>query len=312
MRLEDLRYFVAVAEDGHVGRAAQRLGVSQPALTKGVQRLEQGLGLQLFERGPKGMALTSVGAVFFDRARQLCLGLDEAVQEAGDLHLGAIGTIRVGVSPVFADHLVCSTFTELLRQRPGAKARLSIHLNDALAASLRLGDLDLAVHALDDTPADDLEQRQLFSDELCVVLREGHPLLDKPRLRLADLAEAGWALPRPEVLARRRLEARLAEHGLPAPRIVLLLDNSITLSSSVLRGSDLLSVMSRFSLRTPAGQGLMALPLGEAVWPRRIGVVTRRGAYLSPLVLRFIELLQERSRDFGPAGELTAPGSAAG
>lgn len=304
MRLDDLRYFVAIAEDGHVGRAAQRLGVSQPALSKGVQRLEASLGLQLFERGPKGMALTSVGAVFFDRARQLCLGLDEAVQEASELHLGAIGTIRVGTSPIFADSLVASSFALLLSQRPGAKARLSIGLNDALAQLLRLGDLDLAVHALDDQPADDLEQIPLFDDELCVVLRDDHPLLRQPQLHLADIAQAGWALPRAEVLARRRLEARLAERGLPAPRVVVQLDNSITLTPSVLRGSDLLAIMSRFSLRMPCGQGLAVLPLCDAAWPRRIGVVTRRGAYRSPLVLRFIEVLQQRAQSF------TAPASA--
>jgi DNA-binding transcriptional LysR family regulator len=295
MRLEDLRYFVAVAEEGNVGRAAQRLAATQPALTKGVQRLEQELELQLFDRGPKGMALTQVGTVFFERARHLCLGLDEAVQEASDLHLGAIGTIRVGVSPQFADRLVSETFAHLLGQRPGAKARMMVALNDALIASLRLGDLDLAVNALDDSEPADLEQRVLFHDELCVVARDGHALLGKRELRLRDLAGAGWALPGPEVLARRQLESRLAEHGLPLPRIVMQSDSSITQAPSVLRATDLLSVMSRFALRSPAGQGLAALPISEAVWPRRVGVVTRRGAYLSPLVHRFIELLTERS-----------------
>ncbi|HYF21006.1 MAG TPA: LysR family transcriptional regulator, partial [Ramlibacter sp.] len=207
MRLEDLRYFVAVAEEGHVGRAAQRLGVTQPALTKGIQRLEHGLELQLFDRGPKSMKLTSVGGVFFERARHLCLGLDEAVQEASDLHLGAIGTIRVGVSPQFADLLVGETFTALLRQRPGARVRMAISLNDTLLASLRLGDLDLSINALDETEPPDLDQLALFDDDLCVVAREGHPLLQRDRLRMVDLADAGWALPGPEVMARRRLEA---------------------------------------------------------------------------------------------------------
>lgn len=298
MRLEDLRYFVAVAEEGHVGRAAQRLGVSQPALTKGIQRLEHGLGLQLFERGPKGMALTSVGSVFFERARHLCVGLDEAVQEASDMHLGAMGTIRVGASPIFADRLVAETFALLLRQRPGAQIRMTISLNDTLLSSLRLGDLDLSISALDDTEPEDLVQAPLFEDQLCVVLREGHPLLDRPRLRLQDLADAGWALPGPDVLARRRLEARLAEHGLPLPRVLACVDNSITLVPALVRRSDLLAVMSRFSLASAAGQGLAVLPLAEATWPRRVGVVTRRGAYLSPLVMRFIELLQERSAEF--------------
>lgn len=296
MRLEDLHYFVAVAQEGHVGRAAQRLGVTQPALTKGVQRLEQALGLQLFDRGPKGMTLTSVGSVFFERSRHLCMGLDAAVQEASDLHLGAIGTIRAGVAPQFADALVAATFAQLLRQRPGAKAHMTVGLNDALRAALRRGDLDLSVNALEEPEPADLVQVPLFDDELCVVVREGHPLLDEPRLRLRHLADAGWALPGPEVLARRRLEARLAEHGLALPRVVLQSDSSIAQAPSALRESDLLSLMSRFSLRSAAGQGLVALPLAEATWQRRIGVLTRRGAYVSPLAQRFIEMLTERAQ----------------
>jgi DNA-binding transcriptional LysR family regulator len=193
---------------------------------------------------------------------------------------------------------VAETFALLLRQRPGAKARLSISLNDILLASLRLGDLDLSINALDETAPEDLEQMPLFDDELRVVLREGHPLLQRPPMKLRDLADAGWALPGPEVLARRRLEARLAEHGMPQPRVVVRLDSSITLTPGVLRGSDLLGIMSGFSLRSPVGQGLAPLPLADAEWPRRIGVVTRRGAYLSPLVARFIELLQARSQEF--------------
>jgi DNA-binding transcriptional LysR family regulator len=202
---------------------------------------------------------------------------------------------------VFADRLVGETFAQLLHQRPGARASLAISLNDTLLAALRRGELDLSVNALDESQPDDLDQLPLFDDELSVVLREGHPLLARPRLRLEDLADAAWALPGPEVLARRRLEARLAEHGMPPPRVVLRLDSSVSLAPSALRSSDLLAVMSRFSLRSAAGQGIVALPLAEASWPRRIGVVTRRGAYLSPLVTRFIELLRERSREFGGA-----------
>jgi DNA-binding transcriptional LysR family regulator len=302
MRIDDLRYFLAVAEQGHVGRAAQRLGVTQPAISKGVQRLESSLGLQLFQRSARGMALTSEGQVFFERARHLCAGLDEAVKEASDLHLGAIGTIRIGVSPLFADALVSGTFSHLLRERPGAKARMMIALNDALLAALRLGDLDMTINALEDIDPEGLSQEALFDDELCIALREDHPLLLRPNLRFADLADAKWALPGTDVLARRRIEGRLTEEGAPPPKVVLQLDSSITLAISAVRYSDLLTVMSRYSLRRAAGRGLTALPLARAVWPRRIGIVTRRGAYMSPLAHRFIELLRERSRPVTAAG----------
>ncbi|MET4576259.1 LysR family transcriptional regulator [Ottowia thiooxydans] len=297
MRIDDLRYFVAVAEHGHVGRAAQRLGVTQPALTKGVQRLEASLGLQLFERTSKGMTLTTVGEVFFERAKHVCMDLDEAVQQAEDLHLGAIGTIRVGVSPPFADSLVTEAFVQLLKQRPGAKARVTIGLNDTLLSSLRLGDLDITVNAVDDVEPDDLHYQVLFDDELRVVLREHHPLLTKQNLKLADLAAQQWALPGPQVMARRRIETRFADMGLPPPDVVFQTDTSMTLAPSILRRTDLLGLISKQSLRSSASRGLVALDLSDACWSRRIGVITRKGAYLSPLVQRYIEVLSGRAQE---------------
>lgn len=300
MRTDDLNYFVAVATQGNMGRAAQRLGVTQPALSKGVQRLEASLGLQLFDRTPRGMVLTAVGSVFFERAKHLCLGLDEAVQEAQNLHLGAIGMVRVGVSPPFADALVGEAFARLLKQRPGAKAKVSIGLNDTLLNSLRLGDLDISVNALDEVEPDDLDYQVLFDDKLRVVLREHHPLLQKQYLSLADLASERWALPGTQVFARRRVEARFAENGLPAPDVVFQTDTSMTLVASVLRRTDLLGLMGQQSLRSSAGQGLVALELSNAVWSRRIGIISRRGAYLSPLVRRYAQVLSERAGEMRP------------
>ena len=78
MRLEDLKYFLLAAGEGHVGRAAVRAGISQPALSKGLARLENELGFALFERGPKGVVLTAPGQAFRDRTDTLQSSLGEA------------------------------------------------------------------------------------------------------------------------------------------------------------------------------------------------------------------------------------------
>jgi len=291
MRLDDLRYFIAVAEEGHVGRAAHRLGLSQPALTKGIQRLEQALTLTLFDRGSHGMTLTSVGDVFFQRVRHLCMGFDDAVQEAGQLHLGNIGTVRIGTSPIYADALVAKAFTQLHSQRPGAKAQISIQFNTTLLAALRLGDLDLCVNAIGDVAPEGLAQEILFDDALYVVMRDRHPLLSRHDVQLHHLAQAQWVLPNARVPARRWVEARFLEHGLPVPTIVCELDNALMISS-IVRNSDLLSVMSRFSLSRPASRGLVVVPHAAARWGRQVGIVTRKNAYVSPVSLRFMELLR--------------------
>ncbi|WP_160110414.1 LysR family transcriptional regulator, partial [Caballeronia arvi] len=162
MRIEDLNTFLAVAETSHVGRAAERLGLTQPALTKGIQRLERELGLQLFERTPKGMELTSAGEAFYARAQHVRANLDAAIQEATELALGKLGVVRVGVPPNYAQTFFSDACAELLKQRPAARLRVMSGLNDRLLAALRAGDLDLCIGALSDRNSDDLEQTPLF------------------------------------------------------------------------------------------------------------------------------------------------------
>ncbi len=304
MRLEDLNYFLAVAESGHMGRASEKLGQTQPALTKGIQRLEKELNLQLFERTPKGMQLTTVGQAFFERIHNVQLGLHEAIQEAQDMHLGSKGLLRVGVPPNYANYF-SATCELLLRQRPAARVQVTLGMNDQLFSALRVGDLDLCISGQHNPANPDLEQQALFADDLHIVAREGHPLFFLPKLRFADLAEGSWILPRTQIVARQWVDARFIEHGLPAPNVVVESNSSSAALLSMVRTTDLLTIATESSLRQLGRKGLRAIPLREASWRRVVGITTRRGAYLSPLVLRFIELLQQhKPQGLVPASDL--------
>lgn len=292
MRVEDLNYFLAVAETGHVGRASVNLGQSQPALTKGIQRLERELQLQLFERTAKGMELTTPGQAFFQRAHHVRASLNNAIKEANDLHLGKIGLVRVGVAPSYSELFFSSACAALLQQRPAARVKVTIGLNDQLLAALQFGDLDLAISALPSKETPEFVQQGLFQDDLQVVVRDDHPLLRVDRLRFADLAGASWVLPGPGVAARRSVEARFAEHDLPPPNVVVESNSSVTALANVVKSTDLLTVLATSLLSRPAGANLAPLGLSETVWPRTIGITTRRGAYMSPLAERLVELLR--------------------
>lgn len=289
--INDIDTFLAVARHGQVRRAAAEVGLSQPALTKGLQRLEKALGFALFERGARGMTLTPVAEQFRQRTQALRGSLDEAIKEAQDLHLGAMGVLRVGVSPLYAQRLFVPAAAQLHHQRPAARIRVMINLNDELVAALRRGDLDLCIHALPKVPHADMNTHELLHDDLCMVCRAGHPLLLRRRLRLTDLAACSWMLPGPEVPARRAIEGRFAEAGLPPPRVVVEVNNTAAQLSQLLRQTDLLSVMSESMLPTEAGRNLTALPLADARLRRSVGVLTPQGVPLSPLAQRFLELL---------------------
>lgn len=292
IRLDDIDYFLAVADEGQVHRAAARLGVSQPAVTKGLQRLEKELGFPLFDRGARGMTLTAVAEGFLQRTRHLRAGLDGAIKEAADLHLGAMGVLRVGLSPLYAEQLFVPASVQLLRQRPAARFQVSMNLNDALLAALRAGDIDLTLHALPGVMPADLQGHPLLHDDLLMVVRDGHPLLTRRRLRLRDLAQAQWLLPGPAVASRRNVEGRLAEAGLPPANVAIEVNNTAGPLARLLLQTDLVSLMSESILRRSGGRGLVALPMADARFPRTVGVVVRRDGRLPPLAQRFLEILQ--------------------
>jgi DNA-binding transcriptional LysR family regulator len=269
--------------------------VSQPAVTKGLQRLEKELGFPLFERSARGMQLTPVAEQFRQRTQALRASLGEAIKEAADLHLGAMGTLRVGVSPLYAQQLFVPACLQLHRQRPAARMRVMINLNDALLAALRLGDLDLSINALPGVMPEDLEAVPLVEDALCLVVREHHPLLARRRLRLQDLVAADWLLPGPAVAARRSVEGRLAEAGLPPPRVAIEVSSTAAQMSRLLVHSDLVSILTESQLQSAVAEGLVALPMADARFARTIGALTRKGAVLPPLAQRFLELLRETS-----------------
>lgn len=291
LRLEDLDYFLAVARHGQVRRAATDLGVSQPAVSKGVHRLERELGFRLFERGSRGMTLTAIARPFHDRTRDLRASLGEAIKEAADLHLGAMGVLRVGVSPLYVRQLFLPACLRLHSQRPAARLKVSINLNDVLLPALRLGDIDLSISALPQELPADLSAVALMSDELRLVVRPGHPLLARGRLRLEDLVQAQWLLPGPDVAARRRIDELFAAAGLPVPQVAVEVSNTTAPLGDLLLHSDLVAVQSEAAIRHRSGEPLVALSIPEVRLTRQIGVLTRQGMALPPLAQRFMELL---------------------
>lgn len=297
MRLEDLDYFLAVGRLGHVGRAADGIGVSQPALTKGIRRLEDELKLQLFVRTPKGMELTVPGRAFYERSVQARRELDDAMKEAGDLHRGTIGLVRAGVTPLLAEPFFNPACLALLAQRPAAKVQVMVSLNDALIPALRQGDLDFAISSFfDSTATDEFDREPLFADKLFVAARPGHPLLNGGKIRLADLAACKWMLPGSRAASRRWLEAKFEQNGLPPPSVTIESNASVSGLLSILHSTDLLTLVSEITLSAHAGQGLSVVPLDDLTWHRQIGLLTRRNSYQSPLTLRLLEILREHAR----------------
>ena len=129
MELRHLRYFVGVGEEEHFGRAANRLHVAQPPLSRQIQDLERELGFPLFDRMPRGVRLTAAGRMFLNDARRILLDVDEAKRRAERIALGKAGTLRIGITTAISWHgLVVNAFREFRRRQPDVELVLH-HLN---------------------------------------------------------------------------------------------------------------------------------------------------------------------------------------
>ena len=187
--LKQLRYFEAVAEARHFGRAADACAVSQPALSVQVRDLEQSLGLALFERAPRNVRLTSFGEAFRTRARAILRDVDALDDLARAARDGLAGRLRLGVIPTIAPYLLPTLIGELTRAHPEIDVHVRETVTPRLLEELEEGQLDTAILAL---PIDEptLFEIPLFDEALVLVRHEGDahaPIPAKEQLRQMNL-----------------------------------------------------------------------------------------------------------------------------
>lgn len=293
MDARDLRYFIAAAETGHLHQAAERIGRSQPALSKCIRRLETEIGARLFQPVGRGLKLTQVGHALLVRARGIVLEMQDTLREITDIARGDAGHVRLGSGPTTAEWLLPELFRRLLIEAPGLTFQVATGLGDVLRQGLREGRLDLAITPLVDGDAAEFESFPIAEDMMVVAARIGHPL-DRPGLRPADLARFGWLLPAASLASTAWLLRTLQSTGVPTPRIQVEADTVIMLRRIVSQ-TDLLTFLSRRDLAHGEGVALRELDLPGIVLRRRVGSLSVRNGYLSPAINRVMALLRDRT-----------------
>ncbi|TAN56929.1 MAG: LysR family transcriptional regulator [Magnetospirillum sp.] len=185
--LRQFRCLAALAETLHFGRAAQRVGLSQPALSAQIALLEDKLGVLLVERTRRRVLMTPVGREIAERARQVLSDVTDLVEAAGRSRRPLAGTLRLGVLRTLGPYLLPHFLPALRRFYPDLKIYLREEPGERLCAELASGELDMIVLA--ETPADDhLTTVPLFREPLWVALPLGHPLAERLTLQASDLA----------------------------------------------------------------------------------------------------------------------------
>nr|WP_312232341.1 LysR substrate-binding domain-containing protein [Pseudomonas sp.] len=296
MDLRDLSYFQTIAEIGHLGRAADKLNRSQPALTKSIQRLEESLGARLFQRDGRGIKLTEVGELLLIRSKQLQLSVSETQREVHDLANGLIGNVRLGCAASMAEYLLPQLAASLLERAPEVRLSLSIAQDDVLKSSLRSGQLDAIISPLH---AEDPQfvTYPILQDEAVVVASVDHPIF-AASYGLADLTRYRWILPSPAVSSRRWVDNVFASHKLAAP-VVQIETNTISMLPRLIARTNLLSFLARETLQFSQGMNrLREVQLAETTMQRTVAVTVRAEGYLPSAAATLVSMLRENGRQF--------------
>lgn len=296
MDLRHLRNMLAVIEEGSLGKAAQRLNISQPALTKSVQRLEEHLGVKLFERDSRGMKPTIFADSLHGYAKAACVGMIEAENRIRALRSGTEGVIRIAAPPLIATELLPQILVGLARERPNLQARV-VSQNKALFTDLLEGQFDAVVAMLyDELPVEGLTKQWLFDDRLVLVMRSSHPLARRKKIEPRELLHEKWAVTAGDTWSHRRLRLYFEQNGLPLPKARMESRNPAILKS-VISISDHVGIISRLGVEREVASGaLKAIELNSPLMQRPIGIVRRESEPPSPAVKSFIALAEEVSK----------------
>lgn len=301
MDLRHLRNMLAVMDEGSLGKAAEKLHISQPALTKSIQRLEEQLGVKLFERKARGMEATSYADSLRAYAQSACVGMTQAVKEINALRNGTEGVITVAGPPMIASELLPDVLVRLAAERPNLQLRV-VSQNQELFTSLLAGKFTLVVAMLyNEMPKIGLTKRWLFDDKLVLVMRPDHPAAKLKKIKPQDLLGYKWAFSDNDTWHRRRLELYFEQFGLGMPRASLESREPAILKAAIMK-SDHVGVLARIGVERELEQGLLtAIEIDSPFMMRPIGIVQRENDMPSPAVNAFVRILEAVCRERGYA-----------
>jgi LysR family hydrogen peroxide-inducible transcriptional activator len=289
MELHQLRYVAAVARAGNFTRAAEELYLAQPSLSVQVRKLEQELGVQLFERLGRSVQLTAAGEVFLQHAERALFEVEQARDRMADVRGLRRGRLALGALPSVGAHLLPDVLATFKQAHPGVQTTLlEQDVSVEFERMVHAGQLDLAIIRLPRT-RDDLEDRPLVREPLVALVPPGSAFAGRDRIRLLDLADEDFVALR-QSSGLRELMDRVCNRAGFAPRVTVE-TGQLSIVWGMVRAGVGVSVLPRLA----AGTDVDTVRLAERFAYRELGVVWRAGQPLAPPAAEFLQLLVDRA-----------------
>ncbi|MFF7794541.1 LysR substrate-binding domain-containing protein [Streptomyces sp. NPDC007991] len=287
-----LRYFIVVAEEGTLSRAAERLFVSQPALTKQIKRLEIQLGVRLFTRSRTGMTLTEPGWTLAERVPALLADWDQVLRETKSAAGRAARLLRVGFIASAANEATPRIIAEFSRRRPGWRVDMRQATWSNPSAGLADGDVDVALLRLPFPGQDTLRTAVLFTEPRWVALPEGHALAARDVIPFRDLWDEPFVAAPPETGWWRDQWLATDERGGHPVRIGAVTDQPDDWLSAIANGYGI-ALAPASAARFYARPGITYRPV-SGVSPSQVGVAWAVADDGNPVVQDFVHCCLDR------------------
>lgn len=294
LKLHDLHVLMTVAETGSMGRAAERLAVSPPSISKAIADMEHAVGVRLLDRTSKGVELTAYGRALLRRGMSVFDELREGIKEIEALADPTVGEVRVGCPDVFTAGLLSAIIDRFSIQYPRVVVSVTAANNITQGfAPLRDRTVDLVIAGFPRSAADDeLALEFLYEDRPFIVAGQNSRWARARKIGLADLTEVPWLLPREGIFVSL-LEQAFQAAGISMPKLgvrsysvhqrMMLLSTNRFISAEV--GSVLQFNAERFPIKV--------LPIDLAIRPWPVWIVTTKKRSVSPVVQTFLDCVRE-------------------
>lgn len=293
--LRELRLLLAVARSGSILKAANEIGLTQPALSKAIAELEGTVGVQLFDRTNRGVTPTPHGEVLLRRARGVFEELRQGVDELRSLTDADRGEVRLGGTPALCAGLLPRVIGAVLAQRPGFRFEVAELESGKLASEVAGRSLELGLGREHAAGNEDLVFERLFDDRLFIVAGAQHPLAQRRAVNLEETARHPWVLPAAEWAVTAHLEGEFRQQGLalPEPTVTTM---SMLVRYELVASNSFLTVMYGSILRfgnLPESLRVLPVDLPSGI---PIGLIRLKNRTLAPSAEVFMQALRDIMR----------------
>jgi DNA-binding transcriptional LysR family regulator len=287
MDLVLLRSFLAVAETGAITEAAEQIGVTQPALSRRLQQLEEHLGVALLVRGRKGVTLTEIGRLVYSEAQGIVARYEQMRETVASHQRLEGGTVRIGGGATAVSYILPEAIAAFQTAHPQVRFQLREAGSSEIADDVITGQLELGVVTL---PVRDreLDLTPLTTDRVVLVGRRDHPLARQRRVRIQDLADQAFVAFEAGSALRQIIDSKLREAGVEMNVVMELRSIPAILRMVMTTGN--LAFVSQLGMQDQ--QEVLELPVHGLRIERRLAVIARRGTRLSPAAAAFTRRLR--------------------